>query len=703
MLNKRCLSILSTLLKSNKPVIIDELAKTFNISNRTIRYDLDKIDDYLREKKLPLLSRKPNFGIEIVFTEDQKKEIIGDEVGIDVYVLSQEERVKAILFELIQEREFTTINNLADKLYVSRGTILKDIPQVKDWLNNNKIKLITYKSRGIKAVGEEKYFRKAAALLMAENIDTNKEIDIIKDRIYKNDEVKLKYQVNRLFEDIDIAYIEHCLNIAEEQLETTFSDDAFNALVIHIAIAIKRIQLRKDIVMDLKELKRLEKSKEFVIAASVAKLLEDKFKITIPNDEIGYITIHLLGSNVTYTDDMDKDNWIRHSIVTTEIIENMERLTGLNLLNDRQLFEGLLQHIRPAMYRFKHELDIKNPLIGEIKCTYNELFNQVRKSTAFLEDELHIKISDEEIGYIVLHFGASLERNNSREAKILDVLVVCATGIGTARLVSSRLNSLFDVNIVDSISYHGVDKALKKHNVDLIVTTVPLNIKNIKCVKVSPFLTDENITELSIILSKAKQVKNNKKLDIDKLIKVINENCNINDFNKLRIELSEYFGIQNGNENSNYKPRLVNFVNDKFVEANSEAYSWEEAIQKSGEILLRNGCITSSYISSMINIVKNIGPYIVMAPGVAIAHARPEDGVFSVGLSILTLRTPICFGNEDNDPVKVVACICSTDHSSHMTVLSELVEIIDKEGFIEHISKAENKQGLIELLLEKVI
>lgn len=695
MLNNRCYKIIDILIESDRPMMIDELSKTFNVSGRTIRYDLDKIDDYLNENGIEVLNRKPNVGISL---EDKTKEKLNfNNIDNYEYVLSPKERVNFILCELLEGRGFITINSLAQKIFVSRGTIIKDLPQVKKWVKKYNLRLISYKSHGLKIVGDEKNLRRAVSALFSDNIDTYKVIDDAKDNEKKTD-LELSYQVKKLFEDIDIPYIENCISTTEEQLETSFSDNAYNALIVHIAIAIKRMQLNKDIIMDKAELKSLGKTKEFSIASAMAKMLESKFNVNIPADEIGYITIHLLGSNVTYSQDTDRDNWIKLSIITTNIIENMENRTGISLINDRQLFDGLLQHIRPAIYRFKHDLSITNPLLHEIEDTYHDLFKNVKESLKFLEKDLKVNISDEEAAYITLHFGAAVERIKDKDYKKMNVLVVCATGIGTSKLVSSKLQSIFDINIVDTISYHGVSKALKKHKIDLIVTTVPLDIKNIKCVEVSAFLTEKNISELSVILSKLKQTKNESKIDLDDIIKIINNNCDIKNFVKLRRELAKYLNIEDISLESDYKPELIKFINENFVEANIKADTWEEAVRESGNILLKNGYIEESYIHAMINIVKNMGPYIVMAPGVAVAHARPEDGAKKVGVSFAALDKPINFGNDDNDPVKMVVSVCSTDHLSHMKALTQLAEIIEREDFIENISKATNKKELIKKL-----
>ena len=105
------------------------------------------------------------------------------------------------------------------------------------------------------------------------------------------------------------------------------------------------------------------------------------------------------------------------------------------------------------------------------------------------------------------------------------------------------------------------------------------------------------------------------------------------------------------------------------------------------EPLLIKACITESYVTAMINIVKEYGAYIVVGKGVALVHARPEQGVKKPGLTVMTLRQPVNFGNPENDPVKLVFCLAAADSNAHLEIIKDMVHIIDKEEKIALLVK----------------
>ena len=90
------------------------------------------------------------------------------------------------------------------------------------------------------------------------------------------------------------------------------------------------------------------------------------------------------------------------------------------------------------------------------------------------------------------------------------------------------------------------------------------------------------------------------------------------------------------------------------IELNVSAADWQDAVEKSGTILVNNGYVTREYVDAMVQTVKTLGPYIVVAPGLAMPHARSTNGVIKSGISIMTLSRPVTFGNESNDPVRLL-------------------------------------------------
>ena len=145
---------------------------------------------------------------------------------------------------------------------------------------------------------------------------------------------------------------------------------------------------------------------------------------------------------------------------------------------------------------------------------------------------------------------------------------------------------------------------------------------------------------------------------------------------------------------------INNLLNEENVDINVDAKSWQEAIEKVGYLLLANNKIEKRYIDSMIDTVNNMGQYIVMAKGIAMPHSRPEHGAKETSLSIITLKEPVEFGNEDFDPVTMVIGLSSVDSKSHLELLSDLSNIIDDEELIEKAKCCKCKSELITLINE---
>lgn len=146
---------------------------------------------------------------------------------------------------------------------------------------------------------------------------------------------------------------------------------------------------------------------------------------------------------------------------------------------------------------------------------------------------------------------------------------------------------------------------------------------------------------------------------------------------------------------------IEKLINEEVVEVKVKVRNWEEAVRKSGEVLLRNNKIKEEYIDSMIGTVKKMGPYIVIAQGVAMPHGRPEDGVLDLGISIISLDSSVKFGNEDFDPVKLLIALCAKDSLEHIELLKDLSSILEDEDIIEKIDLVNSKEDLINLILNK--
>jgi len=251
------------------------------------------------------------------------------------------------------------------------------------------------------------------------------------------------------------------------------------------------------------------------------------------------------------------------------------------------------------------------------------------------------------------------------------------------------------VNIVDAVAYHQVKERLKEKDIDLIVSTVPIPYEGIKTIEVNPLLTEKDIELLKDLVIKPKL----QGTVINDLIKIIEKHCVIGNREKLIEDLSKFLNVASyENTRGVVQPVLKDLLTKDTIKLNVEAKDWEEAVRIGGELLEKSGAIEPRYIDAMINTVKEIGPYIVIAPGIAMPHARPEAGAKKIGMSLITLKNPVNFGNKENDPVKIVVSLCAIDHSSHLKALSELVELLGDENTVKTICEANDVEEVVNLI-----
>lgn len=509
-MNNRCISILYQLINSKEFTTAKELATVFNVSERTIRYDLDELDYFLESNSLPLLERKSNVGIKYKLNtvNSEKVKAITSDLNYAYYNISRDERINIILKELFNSNDYITIDELAVKVSSSRGTVVNDLKYAKTWLKQRKIILRSSKYKGICIQGNEISIRKAI-------------VEINKNSLKKlNRNVSLDYEdynvITGLFNKEDIALINSCISEAENKLGIVFSDNSYVNLTLHLGFALKRIRQGNYInSSEVNYFKELINSKEYKIAKKIINNIEKKLDIKINNEEIGYVALYLASSSITPIESNDdiNENWLNIQLIAVNIISSIQDDVGISLIDDEKLYYGLINHLRPAIYRIKNNMILENPLIEEIKKNYNDIFVIIERNINILESYINKKVNSHEIAYIALHFAAAVKRKRKNNSYKPNVLLVCNSGIGTSQILSEAISSRFDVNIIDIISARQLNKSLHNRKIDLVISTVPIGNISITTITVNPILTKENVSEIQqgiyeINYSRSKDIEN---------------------------------------------------------------------------------------------------------------------------------------------------------------------------------------------------
>lgn len=128
--------------------------------------------------------------------------------------------------------------------------------------------------------------------------------------------------------------------------------------------------------------------------------------------------------------------------------------------------------------------------------------------------------------------------------------------------------------------------------------------------------------------------------------------------------------------------------------------NWEDAIMKGGQILVDKGAATQDYLKTIVKKCKDNGPYIVIAPGIAMPHARPEEGALALGYGIVTLKNPVTFKDPDNDPVELLIFMAAPNVKLHNEeAVSQIADLCDDEKAVTAICKASSVNEIIDIVV----
>ena len=663
-LTERCKSILSELI-NNDIITLKYLEETVKVSKRTLVKDLDVIEEFLKGFEVKLV-RKPKKGLWLI-GEEEKKVFLQVFVNADsgIIPISSKERQDYIITKLINSNKYVTIQDLADEMYVSKGTIANELPKIEEVLKCKSLSLEKKQNKGMIIQGEEVAIRQEYANLIKKKNDLNYMLNMINQaRSNESNENLQKYlddELFKIFNRSDVRNIVRIIKGIEIDLGYLFSDSAFIALVIHIVIAIKRIRNGNKIEADLMKIEKLKSYVEYDLAIKIIKQIEQSFELKMPEEEVGYIAMHILGSKISKIEfkNLEKDiiiDSIENKILKDEIllmINKAEEVLQVKLSNDNVLYEGLIVHVRPAINRLVNKMTIKNPYLEDIKKKYPIAFEAGINAFEVLKERYNVKSDEDEIAYIALHFEAALERIKRNNEEQVNVLVVCSTGMGTSQLVSAKLRRLFtNINILDVVSAIDIENNSLLSKADIIISTIPLFAIGNSVINVNPFLSDDDVKKIE---AQFKQLyKNKNRLNYDKFNDIYNENL---------VML-----------NQNFKNK-------------------EELITEVCRMLEKNNYVTKNYIKTVIS-RESISS--TDYEDMAIPHGDHNE-VIKPCIVICTLKNPIKWGIYK---VKIVFLVSvnKSIKDNLKDVFNNLYELFEDKNRLNKIMKSTNANEIIQLV-----
>lgn len=709
-LDKRITFILHELVHTEDYLFADDLMKKLNVSIRTIYYDLEKVNSWLKDNQLPQVIRSYSKGFYL--NPETKQEVLFKlrKVGHSQYFYTKNERVSLLGVVLILNKGFINVNDLMEKTGVSRVTAFKDLDELKQELTPFQLIIEFNKKSGYCVLGKESNKRKAIAYYLtqlfshrgwdqfSQHMQSVLNPNLLAFPIISPSSKNKQGNQSESNVSLGVSDFYTLLLDAEEGLGIELTDEMLHALSLNLFIICKRIEQELSVHIDPHEKSALKSKPEFFIAEKLAEILEERKGLILPEDEICFLTMHLLGSKVNSIHEIGQS---KEMDVLKQALKNMifdfQKYSCIFFQNQEELERLMFSHLKPAYYRIKYNVFIENPLTESIKENYQEVFLITKKVIFHLENLLKKKVNDQETAYLAMYFGGWMKRQGSTPTTRYRAIIVCGAGIGTSNLLRFQLEQLLTtVDIVSSISLREYQNT--KYDVDLFFSTVTIKEKNKPVIQVNPILTDEDKRQL---LSKLNAIIGHNpilKPALSSLLNVIQKHAKIINEQKLIQELKSLLQLTEFIPKETLKPMLHELLTEKTIRFKSHVDHWEEAIFEAASSLLDQGYITEEYVEAMIDNVRNLGPYIVIVPHIAIPHARPEQGVNKLGMSLLCLKNPVSFSGKEEHQVRLVIVLAAVDNELHLQALSQLITVLSDEEKVANIMGASTPEEVVPIL-----
>lgn len=456
---------------------LGEIADHFGAKERTVRSYIQRANDAL-SNMAHIDYDTSHRGYVLIVTDKGAV----DQWMSDVAMLNRssmpsnsDERVGYLLSDLLFRDEWVTLDELAGVLYVSRTSISNDLKKVEERLADFDLVLERKPHYGIRVKGTEMNRRLCMASIVTEyerRIEHGKQEDAIETVFAALGNVDPESSHEQL------QTISECVNDAMGQTGFAINPAAYQNLIVHIAVAIGRIRDGRYVPMELSHLADLKKTDAYSVAADISDKIRDRLGIELPQTEIAYISIHLAGKRSLNEETEPNDNIVISDEVwgiVSRMLEVVWQAFRFDFRGDLELRMNLARHIVPLSVRMRYNMELKNPLLGSIKTRYPLAYSMSIDSSRVLVEHYGAELSDDELGYIALAFALALERRKSSNPK-KKILVVCASGAGTSRLLEYRCRKEFgewissirtsDAFHLDSIDFSDIDYVFSTVHID---------------------------------------------------------------------------------------------------------------------------------------------------------------------------------------------------------------------------------------------
>ncbi len=638
------MQILQELIATEQPLTSEYLANVAEVTSRTIREDVKTLDHILVKHGACINSLKGK-GYQLVIENDLEfRNFLNDEIKDETSEAQPspdlpEDRIQYLIRRFLLAENYLKLDDLADEMHISKSTIQNDIRQAKKIIDGYGVTLEKRPNYGLKVKGSEVKLRYAVS-------------EFVFNRNERVMNMVIRDQLAKLIDEESLQELWTTILAQIKSHGITLSDIAVNNLFIHMVIAYRRIKSGHHVSIVKQDLKEIIDKKEYEVAKQIVEKAEGILQVTYPAVEVAYIAIHLLGTKMIRQSNMSEQEIgkVMEADVyelTTAALDLIEEKLNLNIRHDRELIIALGLHLKPAINRFRYGMNIRNPMLEDIKANYALAFEAGIIAGIAIEEQIGVKIDENEIGYLALHIGAAIERSklNKRPTRCM---IVCASGLGSAQLIKYKIQSKFGglIEIAGTTEYYKLNQ-LQLDDVDLVISSIPIQ-ENLSA----------PVIEVNTILGEK---------DLDKIEKHILGHANsVTDYIKEdRVFLNQKFES---------KDEVLTFIYEQLKAKDIVEDGFLDAVYK-------REAIAPTAFGNLTAIPHPITPQ--------------TDHTF---ISICTLDKPILW---EDKRVQFVCLLCVEKNSSEdlQNMYAMLTKIVENPSLIQQLLKCKSYNEMISILI----
>lgn len=467
-------------------VPLEHLQKELFLSDRSIRTLLKELKNDGKKYGFIILTQpKKGYVLKVenteLFQQYQEKQLFlqNEHSG------HKHERVPKILFFLLQQVDYISLQKIADLLGVSRNTIIQDLPEVRNNVMLYHLELDAKSHYGIKITGKEIDYRRAFTKYVLESeaylLGIRGFIDFI--------------------ETVDMEEITKYFLFLLNKNNLSASTKSIDSILIHLRVLMYRAT-QENFISELGDNMSTIQKPYHEIAKSLVSWVEEEYQITLPKIEEIFLASQISGKTSAGQVPEEEEEAIVNRIVS--VLEKIDAEFFTAFSKDEILKDALLLHMYPLLKRIAFKMELANPLVEDVSSRYANVFLVALRFSEVWEQDDSFSLSRDEIGYLALHFASYLERRRQEVlSKVKRIAVVSGTGGGSAFLLQTKLEEAFPKSVITNIPLTSVID-LRDEHVDLILSTVDIGIQmadeKIPIIFIKNLLDDTEIRRIKEIL-----------------------------------------------------------------------------------------------------------------------------------------------------------------------------------------------------------